>query len=179
MQFILNFLDLRIPTINFRKLKNPPLRFYSEQAREFSKSKKLFFLHKHLNKRGDILVGNIIFLMLNFIFLSILILFLMKQGSGAIVLEQAYAKQIALLIDSSKPVMELRLNMEDAKELAEKNKIDFSKKGNVVQINGNLVTVKLSESGGYSYSFFNDVEVGAYPDGEYYIFTINNKENQE
>ena len=55
-----------------------------------------------LKKKGSILTGNIIFILLNLLFLSILILFLIKQGEGAIVLEESYAKQIALLIDSAK-----------------------------------------------------------------------------
>jgi len=123
-------------------------------------------------KRGNILVENIIFIILNLIFLVILILFLLKQGSGAIVLEQSYAKQISLLIDSSKPLMTLKLNMEEGKKLAEKNKVDFNE---VVRIEDNIVVVKLSGKGGYEYSFFNDVDVTAYPDKEFYVFIINEK----
>jgi hypothetical protein len=123
------------------------------------------------NKKGDLLIGNIIFIVLNLIFLSILMLFLLRQGSGAIVLEQSYAKQIALLIDSSKPVMEIQLNMDKAAKLAEKNNIPFK---DVVKIRDNLVIVKLSEKGGYSYSFFNDVDVTAYPlNIEDYVFVVS------
>ncbi len=128
-----------------------------------------------MKRKGDMLVGNIVFIMLNFIFLSILIVFLVKQGAGAVVLEQSYAKQIALLIDSAKSTMELKLNMEDAKELAEKNGMDFSNKGSVVQIEGNVVKVKLSTNSGYSYSFFNDVHAEAFPEGDFYVFTITKK----
>lgn len=115
---------------------------------------------------------NIIFIILNLLFLIILVLFIARQGGGAIVLEQSYAKQIALLVDSAKPVMIINLNMDKAKKLADKNKIDFSE---VVKINGNIVTVKLSERGGYSYSFFNDVDVTAFPGVRegVYTFTIN------
>ena len=124
-------------------------------------------------KRGNILVENIIFIILNLIFLAILILFLLKQGSGAIVLEQSYAKQIALLIDSAKPGMLIKLEMGQAKEFAEKNGIDFNE---IVKINDNVVIVKLSEKGGYEYSFFNDVDVSVYPDvfpSQNYIIKIN------
>ena len=123
-------------------------------------------------KRGNILVENIIFIILNLVFLSILILFLVKQGSGAIVLEQSYTKQIALLIDSAKPGMILKLNMEEGKKLADKNKVNFDE---IVKIEKNIVIVKLSEKGGYEYSFFNDVDVTAYPDKEFYVFIINEK----
>lgn len=111
-----------------------------------------------MNKRGTILIENVVFLILNLIFLSILVLFLLKQGSGAIVLEQAYSKQITMLIDSAQPVMEIKLDMTKAKKLAENNKIDFNR---AVKITGNTVVVKLSERGGYTYSFFNDVNVAA------------------
>jgi len=125
-----------------------------------------------LKKKGSILTGNIIFILLNLLFLSILILFLIKQGEGAIVLEESYAKQIALLIDSAGPNMILKLNMEKAKKLAEENKVDLNE---IVKINGNIVTVKLSKKGGYSYSFFNDVNVNSYRDKELYVFVINQK----
>lgn len=130
-----------------------------------------------MKKRGTILVENIIFIVLNLVFLTILIIFIAKQGSGAIVLEQSYAKQIALLVDSAKPVMIIKLNMDKAQKLADKNEMDFK---DVVKINDNIVTVKLSDRGGYSYSFFNDVDVGVpYPEGENYIFTISEKVENE
>jgi hypothetical protein len=112
-----------------------------------------------MKKRGTILVENIVFIILNVLFLAVLVLFLMKQGSGAIVLEQAYAKQIAMLVDSAKPVMEIKFDMEKGKKLAEDNGIDFS---SAVRITGNTVRVRLSERGGYIYSFFNDVSVEPY-----------------
>jgi len=77
------------------------------------------------------------------------------------VLEQSYAKNIALLIDSAKPVTEIKLNMEDAFALAEKNGV---KSEDIVKINENVVTVRLSDKGGYQYSFFNDVDATTYPD---------------
>jgi len=131
------------------------------------------------NKRANILEGNIIFIVLNVVFLAILILFLFKQGAGAVILEQAYAKQIALLIDSAEPGMVLKLNMKKVIEVAEKNKIVPD---NLVSISDNIVQVKLSERGGYSYSFFNDVKVtlryeeDLHNDGEKgYVFFIEEK----
>ena len=126
---------------------------------------------KNKSKKGNVLMENIVFIILNLIFLTILILFLLKQGGGAIILEQAYAKQIALLIDSAKPGAEIYLNMEKGKKVAEKNSVEFK---DVVKINNNIVMVKLSEEGGYEYSFFNDVELDKpYPvDDETYRFKI-------
>jgi len=128
---------------------------------------------KKRDTRGTILIENVIFIVLNILFLVILILFLYRQGNGAVVLEQSYAKNIALLIDSGKPITEMKLNMDDAFTLAQKNGV---KPEDIVKINGNIVTVKLSDKGGYQYSFFNNVEVTTYPDispNNNYIIKIN------
>jgi len=125
------------------------------------------------NKKGTILIENVIFIVLNILFLVILILFLYRQGNGAVVLEQSYAKNIALLIDSAKPITEMKLNMDDAFTLAQKNGM---KPEDIVKIIGNTVTVKLSDKGGYQYSFFNNVDVTIYPDiypNKNYIIKIN------
>jgi len=104
-----------------------------------------------MNKRGaSILTENIIFIVLNIVYLSILVLFLFQQASGVTLLEESYSKQIALLIDSSKPGMEIYIDMTEGIEAAEEEKYS----GNFVIINDNLVTVKLSEKSSYTYSFF-------------------------
>lgn len=83
-------------------------------------------------------------------------LFLFSKTGTASVLEEKYAKQIALAIDAAEPSMTIHLNMEDAIEIAEKENLPL---GEIVKINENIVTVKLREKGGYSYSFFNNVKV--------------------
>ncbi len=126
-------------------------------------------------KSGKILMENIIFIILNILFLMILILFLARQGQGAALLEQSYAKQIALLIDSAKPGMTFVLNMDKAKEIAEKNGIEFE---DIIINAKNIITVKLNDKGGYSYSYFNDVGLSLYPDSsnpediDSYVFVI-------
>ena len=69
---------------------------------------------KRRNKKANILTENIIFIILNLVFLTILLLFLFSKMQSVAVLEEQYAKQIALIIDSSKPEMDIRLNMEKA-----------------------------------------------------------------
>jgi len=134
-----------------------------------------------MNKKGaatDVIYPTVIFIIVNLIFISALLIFVFRSSGGVIVYEQAYAKQIALLIDSAEPVMEIKLNMKEGMELAEENKISFE---DIVKIKDNVVTVKLGERGGYSYSFISDVDVNAYPDesldGNYII--IINKPNIE
>jgi len=124
------------------------------------------------DKRGAVLVENIVFIILNMIFLAILILFILKQGGGAVVLEQSYAKQIALLADSAKPGMKISIYMKNAIELAEKNNV----LDRMISIDKNIITITLSEKGGYSYSFFNDAEVTFYRDSNdlnSYVFIVN------
>jgi hypothetical protein len=103
----------------------------------------------------------------------------LKQGEGAVLLEGSYAKESALLIDAAKPGMVFVMDMEKGMEVAENNEIDFSE---IVEIGDNYVNVKLSGKGGYKYTFFNDVNVSAYPDRDeennfngMYVFTISTK----
>jgi len=123
-------------------------------------------------KKGNILAENILFILLNLIFLIILVIFLFSKTGSAAVLEEKYAKQIALMIDSSRPLMEITLNMEDA---IKKAKEEGWPENMIVNIEGNFVTVKLREKGGYSYSFFNNVEVNANFDPNFkgYYFVVD------
>jgi hypothetical protein len=134
-----------------------------------------------MNKRGTILVENVVFIILNVVFLSMIIIFLGRQASSGWVLEESYSKRIALIADYAKPEMIIRVDMEKGMDIAEKNGIDFSK---VVRVEGNVIFVKLTDDGGYSYSFFNNVELNAYPDinpetNEYnglYVLSVSKKE---
>jgi len=123
-------------------------------------------------KRGQLLVENVIFIILNLVFLTIMILFVVKQGAGASILEQSYAKQISLIIDSAKPGAIIKINMLDAKKVADEKGVPFEE---IVTHEKNFVTVRLSEKGGYTYTFFNDVDVEIYPDDVFYIITVDKK----
>jgi len=113
-----------------------------------------------IGKKGNILTENIIFIILNLIFFTVLILFVFSRSGGAALLEEEYAKQIALMIDSAKPVMIFHLNVEELVEKA----VEEGFQGEIISVGENIVTIKLRNKGGYSYSFFNDVNVSAYPD---------------
>jgi hypothetical protein len=65
--------------------------------------------------------------------------------------------------------------MEDAIKEANEAGINLNR---IILIQDNIVRVQLNEEGGYSYSFFNDVEVNANLDttnNEEYFFVINKK----
>ena len=113
-----------------------------------------------MRKKGEILMENLIFLILNIAFLTILIIFLMKQGSGYALLEETTSKQIALIVDSASPGMVIRLDMEKAMKISEKNNLDFSKILNFENID---VFVEISDKGGYEYPVVNKGKIHAYP----------------
>ena len=110
-----------------------------------------------MNKKGGIIVlEEVIFILLNLMFFAIFLFFVINSSSGAFVLEQFYAKQIALLIDTSKPGTIISLDITDAYNLAEKNNVDSNK---IVSTQDGHVIVQLSRSRTYKFPFFSDVIV--------------------
>ena len=131
-------------------------------------------LLKKGDKRGaNILTENIIFLVLNLIFLTIVVLFVFSKSGSAALLEEQYAKQIALTIDSAKARMSIDLDLEKGIKKAEKEGQTVE---NMISITGNLVTVKINPKGkGYSYSFFSDVDVSIkYVGDTFYRIEVKN-----
>lgn len=128
-------------------------------------------------RKGNVLAENLVFIILNLVFLSILILFVVSKTGNPAHWEEIYAKQIALIIDAAKPYSEITLNMEKGFDIAKEEGIP---KEDIVTINENIVTVKLSPGTGYSYSFFNNVKVDSHPDNintnDYYFGILENVE---
>lgn len=111
-----------------------------------------------MNKKAvNTLMENLVFILLVIIFISIMYFAITRAGSQSILYEQIYAKQIALLIDKSKPGMEIELDTFEMQRIARKNKF----LGNLIKIdNGeNKVNVKLIDGNGYNYYYFNGVDV--------------------
>ena len=111
-----------------------------------------------MNKKGDLLHENIIFIVLNVVFFVMMMLFIQLQGSAIHIAEEETAKQVVLLIDAAKPGTELEINLADFFEKAEGKGM---KRDNTIQIDNerNIVIVKGSEDSFYDYSYFNDVDV--------------------
>jgi len=126
-------------------------------------------MFKKRNNHGKVLMENVVFIILNVMFLMILVLFISKSGQGASLLEETYSKQISLLIDSAKPGMTIVLDMEKAREIAEKNGLEFEE---IISSRDNLITVKLDENSGHSYSYFNKININLYPDLEINSYVI-------
>src|SRR3989344_1779803 len=116
------------------------------------------FLFLNRKRAASPVIENVIFIVLNIMFFAMMIFFVVRAGSGASVLEQAYAKQAALIIDNAKPGMSIFIEMEDALKVAKKNGV---KTENIARIDAkeNKIMIKLSQRGAFSYQFFNDADV--------------------
>ena len=110
------------------------------------------------NKKAgtDVIFPPFMFIVLNLIFFAILLAFIYRSSQGGLIYEQAYAKEIAMLIDEAKPGMDISFKMDKGIELAEKNNKDKNK---IVRIDKNRVIVDLSGKGGYSFKYFSDYDV--------------------
>jgi hypothetical protein len=124
-----------------------------------------------MNKKADLLHENLIFIILNVIFFVMMILFVTLKGSAIHIAEEEIAKQIALLIDVSKPGTDLEINLQDFFEKAESK--DMRRERTVIIDNQkNIVIVKGSPDSFYDYSYFNDVNINFNFKGDYLILEI-------
>lgn len=109
-----------------------------------------------MNKRGNILTENVIFIILTLVFLSILLIFVYIQSSPVSLMQQKLAKQTALLIDASKPGTEISLDVSKYIDKAGKNGISNPI---IIDNENNLVKIQLDKDSYYEYGFFNNVDV--------------------
>lgn len=125
------------------------------------------------DKRGEDIFPNVIFIVVNILFFSVMMLFVFKASTGAIVYEQAYAKQIALLIDYSKPNTDIKIDFSKAIAVAKENK----KTANLVKIDdvNKEVIVSLSGQGGYAFKYFSDYNVQAEFANNFLVLHIKEK----
>jgi len=124
-----------------------------------------------MKKKGQILQENIIFIVLNVTFFSVMILFIYLQGSSVHLKEEETAKQIALLIDAAKPETTIEINLKDFFAKAEKEGVSKENSFKIDNYN-NLVIVRGSEKSFYEYSYFNDINVEYNIKEDYLILII-------
>lgn len=108
---------------------------------------------KHMNKKGmDTSYHAVIFLILNVLFISIMMIFVSSSRNNSLFYEQIYAKEIALFLDSAKPGMEMILDFEEGFEIAKSNGIE-SGLVNIDEEKGEI-HVALKKEGGYNLTYF-------------------------
>ncbi len=106
-----------------------------------------------LDKKG-VIYKDVIFLVLNLVFFSILMIFIFSSSSSAGTYEQAYSKQITMLINSARPNTNITLDVTDLDE-------EYENRGilEMFKVDKNEVIVSLSGRREYRYSFFSDYDV--------------------
>jgi len=125
------------------------------------------------NKKGNILTENIVFILLTLIFISMLFTFITNMSSSTHLIEEATAKELALVISSARPGTEIQMNIDwllDKKQEAVEDT-------EVIKIEDNDVIVKLGYNSEYRYGFFSDVNVDSsiqkQTGGTYLLLDIN------
>lgn len=113
-----------------------------------------------MKKRGsvDLLSSVVIFILLNVLFFSVMFAFVYISGSKARIYEQAYSKQIALVIDESRPGTIVTVDLSKVYEVARKEK-RFDKMI-ILDAENNIIEVRLQNAGeGYKTKYFSSVNV--------------------
>lgn len=126
------------------------------------------------DKRG-MLRENIVFLILQLLFFSFVLIGVLLIGSGTAVYENIYARQIALAIDEAKPDMNLDIDISKLYEVAEKNKFN----GKIVEIDeaNHQVIVHLTIEQGHKFSYFSDYKVDSSLNGITGLLNLEIKKN--
>jgi len=112
-----------------------------------------------MNKRGNLLESNLVFLIVATLFIVGMFLFVSNYKNGAALQEDFYAKEIAYLINAAEPGTEVKLDVTDAMRLAEKN--DVADLTQIIQIDNENqeVIVSLTPGAGKAFPYFNNVVI--------------------
>ncbi len=124
-----------------------------------------------MNKKG-LIQNEIIFIILNLVFFAVMLIFIFSNANGKPVYEQAYAKQIAFLIDEAKPLSTISV---DFSEMIEKYEINPENKEDIVSLDENKVIIKFGDKGGKSFMFFTDAKISNEFQGNYLIIKVEEK----
>lgn len=127
-----------------------------------------------IGKRG-ILRENIVFLILQVAFLSLMLLGVLLIGTGTSTYESIYARQIALAIDEAKPNTNIDIDISKLYEVAEKNKFT----GKIIEIDetNHQVIVQLMTGVGHKFGYFSDYNLDYGLDGLKEQLNLEIKEN--
>jgi len=108
------------------------------------------------SKKAGVLQEQIIFWILNIVFFSLILVFAVRTGSHTGIMEETYAKQIALTIDSMDKNMEVEMDLSELYKIAEKN--DFKGELFFLEKDKNIIIVTAGKGEGYRYRYFSDLD---------------------
>jgi hypothetical protein len=116
---------------------------------------------------SEIMWPEITYLILFLVFAAILLIFAKNAAGGVSATEEIYAKKIALIIDGARPITTIMLDVTDAYNMALKEKKTAErviKESFILDKQKHCVMVSLgTTTGGYSYCYFSDYDVGISP----------------
>ncbi len=114
-----------------------------------------------MNRRGtgDILSGNILYVILVLIFAIGVFMIIMENKNNASQWEEFYAKELALLLDKAKPGEQYTIDIQKASELAVKNGIGDPRYIIKFDAQAKKVVVSLKLTGSTTFSYFSNVVV--------------------
>jgi hypothetical protein len=127
--------------------------------------KESLFLKK--NKRG-VVIGTVIFILLNLIFFSLALLFVRDRTGGDEVKEKVLAKEIALFINSAEPRTLVLFDIQEFKDIAKANNINDE---NMIKLDNGRVIVAL-KGAGFSYPYFSGYKISGNISGNFYEVSI-------
>ncbi len=127
------------------------------------------------NKKAETgILETIIFIILNLVFCAAILIFVHNASSQSFIYEQAYAKQIALIIDNARADSIIMIDISELKKISDKNQKPVEDVFSVDK-NNNKVKVNLNKKGGYSYNYFSNYNVEFKVNGKYLSVIITNK----
>jgi len=111
------------------------------------------------NKKAVDVTGVSIFILLNLVFFTGMLIFISNVGSQDSMFEKIEARKIAVAIDEMKTGTEISLDISALLERAEKN--NFAGEIFSFDYDKGLLNVKVSKNGGNSFTFFTQLAEGS------------------
>jgi hypothetical protein len=121
-------------------------------------------MYKIIGKRGesgfggDIITGNVIYIVLFVVFFGMMLVYLVGLQDGASFWEDFYAKEISRMVNEAEPGDRVCLDVTKATDIAVKRGKSLSNAFEFDNVN-NEIWISLRLSSGTGYKFFKDVDI--------------------
>lgn len=127
-------------------------------------------------KRADLTTPIVIFLVLNIAFFSMMMIFVQRVSSNVLVYEEAYAKDIGLILNRAESGMTIYLDITNLVEIAIKNDLELKDLESLITIDveKGVIVVKAKKEGGFEFPYFSKVLLEK-PNGEIFLEEKDNK----
>jgi hypothetical protein len=114
----------------------------------------------HKKAIGNLLEGNVIYVILALFFVVAMVVFIWSKSNGANVWQDYYAKEIVKVINSGKPGDYIVINVQQGTKIAARSGLNvYSATLFNFDSKNNKVCLKLTKGSQTCYSYFNDVAI--------------------